>query len=269
MSILSRFYGQEIFGATAMVVLASPLLFQACSKTLPHGGENPLYELKGKHATVPCEGCHGPGKPDTLPTVCIDCHDADRPTPDHNRGKNCFPCHTEEGWDVGVTPTDTGTIPTDTGPTDTGTTPTGFDHAALAPEKLCWDCHELVALGPPEVAGGGPRKNETHYADPATDQAAWWDCGSCHDYTNDWDQDFILHPARTPHGSLQNPDETTWVVACADCHPDTTDYTLYDCETCHVARDPAFYPHFGDAQTQGPTANASCKVCHPHGDDTQ
>jgi hypothetical protein len=251
-----------------MVAFGGPLLLQSCTRTLPHGEPNPLFELKGKHKTVPCEGCHGDGKPRSLPTVCIDCHDNDRPAPDHNPGRNCFPCHTEDGWDVGHT--DTGLTPTETGPTETGLTePTGFDHAALPLDKLCWDCHELVDLGPPEIEGGAPRKDATHYTSPTPDQVSWWDCGPCHNYTAPWDEDYIVHPPRTPHGSLQDPDPLTWVVACADCHQDETNYALFDCEMCHVQRNPAFYPHFGDAQVQGPLANESCKVCHPHGDDTQ
>jgi hypothetical protein len=213
------------------------LLLTACDKRLPHGGEDPVYPLRGLHAAVPCEACHGPGTPEELPTACIDCHDTDRPAPDHHPGQDCSTCHTEEGWGVGHTPTDTG--PTDTDP------PTGFDHTTLAPEQLCWDCHE------------GERSEPTHYADPANPVKSW-DCGPCHT-VGAWDEAPYAHPARTPHGTyvgiLEQPPES-WVVACTTCHP--VELTAFDCSTCHLD----IYPHYDPALEAGPTADASCLGCH-------
>ncbi len=223
---------------------------QACSKRLPHGGDDPLYPLLGRHAALPCEACHGEGTPQTLPTACIDCHDADRPTPSHYPGQDCAECHVADGWDVGVTTLlhtgHTGVPVTDTAPTTTDV------HASLAPDRKCWDCHEK------------DRKDPTHYADPA-DQAKSWDCGPCH-ATTTWTDDLYVHPARTPHathaaGTLR--DEGTWVVACADCHP--ASLKAFDCQTCHQA---IFTPpHYGDCAS-GPSeiCNAACLGCHRNGD---
>ncbi|MCB9696895.1 MAG: hypothetical protein H6738_08980 [Alphaproteobacteria bacterium] len=236
--------------APTLAALAAGLLLvgsQACSKRLPHGGDNPLYPLIGNHAAVPCEGCHGPGTPQTLPTACIDCHDDDRPAPSHYPGQDCAECHTPEGWLVGVT-----TVPTtgETGittPTHTGET-TG--HPTVAPDQLCWDCHET------------DRKDDTHYKD-ATVAAKSWDCGPCHTQKTGWLDGLVQHPARTPHASYVANAETprnTWVVACDTCHPDSL--ATFDCERCHTA----IYPHYGDASKPGPAANASCLGCHPYGD---
>jgi hypothetical protein len=223
------------------------LLLTACDKRLPHGGEDPVYPLRGLHAAVPCEGCHGPGTPESLPTACIDCHDADRPTPDHNAGQDCATCHVEDGWDVGHTVTDTDTDPP--------TPPTGFDHAALPAEQLCWDCHEAE------------RSEPTHYADPVTPTKSW-DCGPCHT-VNAWDEAPYVHPARTPHGThvgraeVEQPPEE-WVVACTSCHP--VALTAFDCSTCHLAIFP--HPYSEDTVAPGPTADATCMNagCHESAD---
>lgn len=234
-------------------VLAGLVALVGCNKQLPHGGEDPLYPLRGLHAAVPCEGCHGPGTPGPLPTLCADCHANDVPSPDHYPGQECGACHTEYGWLDGVTPT----IPTDTGPTvptgDTGTPPTTVtkvDHSKLASDRLCWDCHEDA------------RKDPTHYADPAEPQSQWWDCGPCHT-VNAWSESTIDHPARTPHGTVsagKERPEAAWVVACETCHP--VEYTTSDCSTCHLD----IFPHYGDAQKPGPLADESCLACHVAGD---
>jgi hypothetical protein len=223
------------------------LLLAACDKRLPHGGGDPVYPLRGLHAAVPCEACHGPGTPGSLPTTCIDCHDADRPAPDHNPGQDCAGCHTEDGWMFGVTPTDTPPTP----PTDTGTVPTGFDHATLPPEQLCWDCHEAE------------RSEPTHYADESN-QAKSWDCGPCHTVVT-WADAPYVHPARTPHGTFvgntEQPPEG-WVVACETCHP--VALTAFDCSTCHLDIFP--HPWSPDTVAPGPTADATCLECHIAGD---
>ena len=225
------------------------LVLSACDKQLPHGVVDPLYELRGKHAAVPCEGCHGPGTPESLPTTCIDCHDADRSAPDHHPGLDCATCHTEDGWEFGATPGVTPpTPPTPTG--DTGTTAPDL-HASLPPEQLCWDCHEAE------------RSEPTHYAD-LVNQARSWDCGPCHTVT-DWAELPYEHPARTPHGTFTGPTQQppeNWVVACTTCHP--VALTAFDCSTCHLA----IFPHIwsDDTEVPGPTADATCLGCHIAGD---
>lgn len=235
------------------------LLPQACTKRLPHGGEDPIYPLRGLHAAVPCEGCHGEGTPKAQSTVCMDCHEEDRKDPSHHPGENCSPCHTEYGWDVGVVPTLTYTTgETGTPPTETGIT--AFDHTALPPEQKCWDCHEEERKDYPAI---------THYSDDEI--AKRWDCGPCHGYTA-WETDYYDHPVRSPHGTYKlgviqaQPD---WVVSCVSCHADTPDYTTYTCGECHLALEPAFYPHYlASGVGPGPYGDGSCLTpgCHEDGD---
>lgn len=225
----------------------------ACTKALPHGGDDPIWPLRGQHAFVPCEGCHGPGTPHQEPTVCIECHNADRPSPNHHPGENCSPCHTEAGWDVGVGTGDhTGTPP----PTHTGTpTPTDPTHDGLPETQLCWDCH------------AADRKNPTHYADPGDLPHLWWDCAPCHATGlpgTGWLADLYGHPARTPHGTrLHEGDPAAWVVGCSTCHTGG-DVQVTDCVTCHAT----IFPHFGvnaagDVDAKGRTCT---DTCHPTGE---
>jgi hypothetical protein len=252
------------------------LAFLGCKeKRLPHGGEEPLYELRGLHAAVACADCHGPGTPKSLSRLCIDCHELDRPAPDHNPGQECGSCHNElpPAWLNGATPLptgDTGVI-VPTGETGIEVIPDPI-HDNLASGQLCWDCHK-----------DEERKDENHYANPANPQRNW-DCGSCHDTGptgTGWLQNAIVHPVRTPHGTyFQNDpvEELTgrWVVACEACHTTITgapndDYTQFECSSCHdlagalPAQVDIFAPqHYG--YDPGPETDQECLCCHEFGD---
>jgi hypothetical protein len=256
-----------LFGLSSYLVI---LGFLGCKeKRLPHGGPEPLYELRGLHAAVACADCHGSGTPKSLSRLCIDCHELDRPSPDHNPGQECGTCHNEmpPAWLNGVTPPptgDTGVI-VPTGETGLQEIPDPI-HDNLDSAQLCWACHEE------------DRKDPTHYANPANPQRNW-DCGSCHATGPEgtgWLEDFIIHPVRTPHGTyFQNfPVEESsgrWVVSCESCHPNTADYTQFECSSCHdgggalPASLDIFNPqHF--LYDPGPTADQECLGCHAYGD---
>ncbi len=243
------------FAIFSISLSASLFVGAACTKLLPHGGEKPTYPLVGRHAFVPCEGCHGPGTPQPESKVCIECHNQDRPSPNHNPGQNCGDagCHTPDGWLYGVVDTGhTGGVTPHTGtPEHTGTPPDPI-HDALAPDQLCWECHEV------------DRKDPLHYADPAQPAEHAWDCGPCHG-TRDWATELFGHPCRTPHGSKSSPPlaPADWVVACADCHTGGNT-AVTDCVTCHAT----IFPHYGVASAGdvGPTGTECTAACHPTGD---
>ena len=237
-------------GATATLVGAGLLSHQGCqSLQVAHEIGNARYELRGKHQLLVCEQCHGPlgsgclgsGKPEAQPTSCMACH-AEDVAPGHYPGQECFPCHTEAGWDVfPPTPTEPEPEP-DTAPTgDTGTTPPEPEpdlyHAGVTEDMLCTAaCH-------------GHDEQHTHEDDRPADhwvdiprQNLDWDCAGCH-LTEDWtkftpyvDQD---HPVRLPHGTWNNQqpigDPSAWVVACSACHIGTSPPTknMQCMDACH------------------------------------
>ena len=230
----------RLTAAVLLLGLSGSPLAGCEGKQLAHSGENPVYPLRGLHAAVPCEGCHGPGTPQKLPTACIDCHDDDRPDPDHNPGQDCYGCHVEEGWEIVET---TITLPTgDTGPTTTAPDP-GFDHSPLPTTQLCWECHEVE------------RKDPVHYANEANPLLSW-DCQGCHTATA-WDYKPIEHPTRVPHGARSEDCEPTpeagWQIGCEGCHPSGT--ATFTCQNgCH------------DNVHDGTWPESQCLVCHIAGE---
>ena len=239
-------------------VLAMASGLHACkSLQVAHSGDDPVFELVGKHLSTPCEACHGPGRPEAQSRLCIDCHAENVPDAAHFPGQECGACHTPLGWEVVDTPPDTGTPP-DTTPTgDTGTIHTpGWVHEAVAPDELCWDCH-------------AEERPVEHWWN--TDITYRWDCGPCHTLAT-WGDDprtealdpaetTYVHPARTPHGTRDgfNPTPSTdWVVACDTCHTNNV-LTGFDCVNCHLERNSGFFPHYN-------ASNEDCLGCHKDGD---
>ena len=240
----------------ALIVCVVPSLFLACqSKQLPHSGEEPAYPLRGLHAAVPCVGCHGPGVPEQLPVLCIACHEADRPEPDHFLGQACIDCHVEDGW--GIVETTTPTLPTG------GTPFPKKDHAKLDPGTLCWECHEKERSAP------------DHYADPASvlkpDPITSDDCAGCHTATA-WYWEPIEHPVRIPHGTGtgavpgescdQVRPEDQWESTCEGCHPNGTD--TYVCFACH---NEDAVP--GELVHDGTWGENQCMGCHVDAESTE
>lgn len=235
-------------------VLAAVSAVHGCkSLQVAHSGDNPRYALIGKHLAVPCEGCHGPGKPEAQSRLCMDCHAAALPSAAHYPGQECGSCHTPLGWDVVDT-----TVPPDSTP-DPGTGDTGHEpgwvHDPVGPKELCWDCHD-------------EDRPTGHYW--SADITFRWDCASCHTLLT-WSDDprtpeldtatTYEHGARTPHGmrNNQNPigDQTQWVISCDTCHPAVL--TQFDCVNCHLERDSSLFPHYN-------ASNDDCLGCHPDGD---
>ncbi|MEQ1503522.1 MAG: cytochrome c3 family protein [Myxococcota bacterium] len=217
------------------------LVLAGCeNKKIGHWIVDPEFPLEGAHAAMPCEGCHGEGTPQALPTLCIDCHADDTPTPDHFRGQDCGECHTAYGWDqFGDADTDADADSDADADTDSDADgDPGFDHSGLPADTLCGDCHE------------GVRKDADHYTDGGP-----WDCAPCHQTTG-WGDSPYPHPARIPHAAAAP--ESSWIIACTNCHPGG-DTSEFDCSGCHGA----IFPHFPPASSPGDAANASCLGCHP------
>lgn len=260
-------------GTAAVLMGVSVFAWQACQPLqVAHSVENTRFELRGKHQLLPCEQCHGPlgggclggGKPEEQPTSCMSCHAADVPAddPNHFVGQECFPCHTEEGWQVGYTPTTPEPEPTGTtGDTGPETLPDP-NHDDLEPGDACWGaCHE--ADRPDEPDG------TNHWTDLLGRGFEWdrWDCGPCHT-TRSWTEGAFKHLMHTPHGMTNNQSSTppdSWIFACTPCHttdPPTREVQCID--ACHQSGDfPPARSHYtydlGDPLRD-------CLECHQYGE---
>lgn len=141
-----------ILGSVVMAFIA--LFFHSCNIEQPTVGKEDEAP-KFQHANF------------TGDNPCTECHESDRPTPDHGGGGNCGSCHkssdTHAGWSPnagassgGGTDSDTKTKTT----TDTGTN-TGTGHKHPAGLTSCTSCHEKDRPSPTHGGGG--------------------DCVSCHE----------------------------------------------------------------------------------------
>ena len=100
---------------------------------------------------------------------------------------------------------------------------------------LCADCHEAERPAPHDPAG----------------------CGVCHTL-NDWAEAAVNHDDffPVPHRGVE---------ACGDCHPDTSDRSVFTCIDCHEHRRSEM-----DDEHNGEAANyvyesSACLDCHPSG----
>jgi hypothetical protein len=170
--------------------------------------------LDGAHA-LSCEECHQ-DLPDFggLAGECADCHEGDRPDPDHHAGRECGICHTPTSWEVAV---DHGFFPL-------------LDAHALA----CETCH----LNIPDFTGLDGSCLACHEPDrPDPEHYPGRDCGVCHTSTS-WETgiDHSFFPLVYAHA-----------VDCATCHTAIPDFTGLDgeCSNCHEAERPSPDHHPG------------------------
>lgn len=142
----------------------------------------------------------------------------------------------------------------DTAPTTGDTGPYVWEHDLVAPDQLCWDCHEAERPAPEHWDG-----------DLAIELR--WDCAPCHT-TVGWADAAWNHPVKTPHGtygSFTPTAPTDWIVACVSCHPAEPVYTEADCVTCHLASEPDFELHYGLDLSDPDAATTQCLGCHEAG----
>jgi hypothetical protein len=229
--------------------------------------ERTAYPLRGRHAAVPCDRCHVPGKPLRLRhELCTDCH-ADAhlgqlaARPDHGR---CEACH-----DVG------GFVPVHFSVENHQRTayPLAGAHLAVA----CTACHRLVAGREPGAAGArlaasnrDQRAVRLHFAsqrcadchrDPHQGEVDRWikrgGCEVCHRVSS-W------HEVAFDHGQTKYPLAGGHAKpACKACHKKLDPGTKRErirfpglsqaCGDCHQD------PHRGQFARDGITA---CDRCH-------
>jgi hypothetical protein len=188
------------------------------------------YPLKGRHAAVKCDSCHG-GRlyEDKLATDCIACHRKDD-THKNELGERCAQCHDESTWKVGR-----------------------FDHGRTrfaligAHARLeCRSCHKGTRYREAPLTCIG-----CHERDDKHERTLGRDCARCHNVRDwrIWEFDhrrtrFALDGAHVPvtcrscHRTAGDPIPAV-PMACASCHGDDDvhrgEYGAV-CERCHATR---------------------------------
>lgn len=186
------------------------------------------FQLKDRHASVACDGCHKKGEPyRKAPSKCIGCHKKDDP---HKQrlGEDCQSCHDEKTWRQAKV----------------------FDHGKTKFPLV--DAHQKVACDKchaGEVYKGVPLKcSGCHNLQDVHKGSYGERCETCHTSTKwktikfDHDRD-TKFPLRGAHKKAK----------CETCHLDNI-YTVKlstKCEGCHGKQD----PHKGSLGT-------NCAKCH-------
>ena len=173
--------------------------------TFDHSKSN--FPLGGKHAGVPCSGCHANGVFKGTPSTCISCHQS---TAAHF-GADCASCHNTTDWTQASVNHALTAFPL-----------TG-KHTSLA----CSSCHVNGVY-----KGTAKDCYSCHKAKDAHNGTNGANCASCHN-TTDWTQATVNHvltafPLTGKHTSL----------ACSSCHVNGVyKGTAKDCYSCHKAKD--------------------------------
>jgi hypothetical protein len=103
--------------------LAGALLWQSCAIERPGVGSEDYDHPRFVHAEVTATREN-----------CNDCHEKDRPTPEHGSKKDCIGCHTPSDTKAGFLPA------------------TPFTHSP--PPESCYPCHKRERPAPPHPAEG-------------------------------------------------------------------------------------------------------------------
>jgi hypothetical protein len=208
------------------------------------GFNHAFFSLALGHSGLQCSKCHTTGNYADASPQCYSCHQNDylnTTNPNHtasNFPTDCSRCHTlNPGWK-----------------------PASFDHSAF-PLTLghsglsCAQCH---------VGGNYSNTSSDCYSCHKNDYSATTNpghqtlnfstsCLTCHTTNPGW------KPAKyTQHDSQFFPiysgrHSGTWTL-CTDCHTNASNYTLFDCKSCHSNA------HRGENYT-----NDQCYSCHPRG----
>jgi hypothetical protein len=208
------------------------------------------FPLVGIHATQACAACHANNVYRGTPRDCYGCHSdnyAATKTPNHaaaGYSTSCETCHRAA---------------------DTSWTKSSFNHASVFAlvgthaTQACAACHvNNVYRGTPRDCYGCHNDNYAATRNPNHAAAGFpTTCESCHRATDTaWTQGTFSH-VWFPISSGRHSGR-----ACSDCHPDTSNYKVFNCLGCHQKSQT-------DAKHQGRSgysyASAACYGCHPLG----
>lgn len=194
------------------------------------------FALTGAHAGADCVDCHVPRALGDLQylgttTECIDCHRAEYESttdPDHVQDQfleECDACHGTATWSNGF-----------------------FNHEfqLAGTAVVCVDCHQ----------DDYDRVPATYHADfPLT-------CEACHN-TRDWHGSFIQHDQL--YFPIFNGRHNGEWNDCNVCHPNLTDFKIFDCLGCHPHNDEVKTDEQHNEEPDYVYDSIECYDCHPDG----
>ena len=210
------------------------------------------FPLNGGHGGLACDACHVGGYDGVL-SDCYSCHQADYESaadPDHLAGglpTTCSVCHTTTAWE----------------PASYNHDATGFPLTGAHRAADCASCHQSGYAGTPTDCHACHEDDYLSANDPPHVTSGFGtDCAACHGTSAwepaDWDHDSLFPIYRGEHRGEWN--------SCTDCHTVPTDYTVFECITCHEHNQSEM-----DSEHRGVSGyqyvSSECLRCHPDGDE--
>ena len=206
------------------------------------------FPLTGKHTTVACLTCHVNNQYATLPTTCVSCHLPEYQSttnPNHVTAgfpQTCETCHSTTQWPGATFNHNTTAFPLTGKHTTTACASCHINGVYKGTPTLCYSCHTpeyKSTTNPNHVAAGFPTT-----------------CETCHN-TTQW-------PGATFNHTWFPITSGNHKVACATCHTNSSNYTVFSCITsgCHSQTTTDNHHR----QVRGYVYNSiNCYSCHPTG----
>jgi hypothetical protein len=205
----------------------------------------------GAHVSVACATCHVNGKFAGLGTACVGCHLPDytaTATPNHAAAgfpQDCTLCHTSVQWKGAVFDHNKTKFPLTGAHTTTLCASCHVGNVYAGTPTDCYSCHSKEynsVTSPNHMSAGFPKT-----------------CASCHT-TITWTGATFAHN-QFPIYSGKHLGK--WTV-CADCHTDSSNYTVFSCTNCHTHAKATTDSHHSGIR--GYVYNSlNCYSCHPKG----
>jgi hypothetical protein len=210
-----------------------------------------FFPLTGQHRGLDCSDCHQNGFEGT-PTDCVACHRDDyNATSDPNHaqagfGTNCEDCHNTNGWEGAVVNHD------------------AFFRLTGSHRNLdCDECHSDGFAGTPTDCYACHRDDYNATNDPDHEAAGFpRDCEECHN-TNSRSGASINHPQFPIGPGSEHREGSVW-NSCSDCHPNPSNFGVFDCLSCHE-RDEMDDEH--EDEDGYVYQSPACLDCHPTGEE--
>jgi hypothetical protein len=211
------------------------------------------FALTGAHTSLQCAQCHVNGNYSLTSTnaLCYSCHQTDwtgTTNPNHASAgfpTTCETCHTTTDWTGAVFDHSKTAFPLTGAHTTVACTKCHVNNVFAGTPTDCYSCHKADYTG---------TTNPNHAASsfPTT-------CATCHTTTS-WAGATFNHTWFPIYSGTHAGKWTT----CADCHVNSSDYSVFSCITCH---------QHSQANTDGNHRGVknyvysatSCYSCHPTG----
>jgi hypothetical protein len=209
------------------------------------------FALTGAHASLQCAQCHVNNVFTGLSAACSSCHMADyngTNNPNHKAAgfpTDCSLCHSTTNWSGATFKHNNTPFPLTGAHTSVACTSCHVNNVFAGTPTDCYSCHKTEyqsTSDPNHIASSFPTT-----------------CATCHTTTS-WSGATFNHTWFPIYSGTHAGKWTT----CADCHINSSDYSVFSCITCHQHDQASTDPHHRGVRNYVYAAT-TCYTCHPRG----